>query len=310
MKIRIKDLGLSVQTLDAPVRQVVGELVAKGLVFRPRFYLGDEWFSPEGVPAVSIPFAFAHPRLMALEREMLGELEGDDPSYFLRLLRHEVGHCLDHAYLLSRTRRWRTVFGSPAQEYDPDHFRPKAYSKAFVSNLQGHYAQSHPDEDFAETFAVWLDPSRDWKREYARRPAALAKLCYVDEVVSGLGARAPRVRGGAVMSAASRMRSTLASHYDRRRRGLAQDLKGFFDADLRRVFSGGEGGIPAPEFLAGRRQSLVDTVAHWTREPKYTILKIVDRLVRRSAELGLRVTGPEERAAVETAAFLSALVTG
>ena len=42
-----------------------------------------------------------------------------------------------------------------------------------------HYAQKHPDEDWAETFAVWLEGG-PWRRRYRDWQVALAKLEYVD----------------------------------------------------------------------------------------------------------------------------------
>ncbi|MCC7441061.1 MAG: putative zinc-binding metallopeptidase [Bdellovibrionales bacterium] len=321
LRLRVKDLGLRIagSEVEAPVERVLGELAARGLSLEPRIYLGDEWFSPEGVPAVSVPFVFAHPRLLKLEHEMLGQVEGADPDYFLRLLRHEIGHCFDHAYRVSRTVRWKRIFGPPARAYDPDHFRPRPYSRAFVRNLEGHYGQSHPDEDFAETFAVWLDPARDWEREYAAWPAALKKLRYVDELARTVGLAQPKMRDSSEMCAAHRMRATLATHYERRRRALGQDLPGFFDADLRALFrapvgaaSGADLGPDfgrASDFFLSHEDAIVDAVSAWSRESKYTVRRLILRLSRRSAELGLRLRRPEEAVAMEAAAYLSAVAT-
>ena len=137
--------------------RTIGELAARELVFRPRFWLSDEWFSPAGVPGVGIPFYLAHPRLMRLERHQMFEVEGGTREGCLRLLRHELGHAVDHAYRLSRRKDWRDVFGSASLPY-PDAYRPNPASKRFVQHLDGWYAQAHPDEDFAETFAVWMTP--------------------------------------------------------------------------------------------------------------------------------------------------------
>ena len=119
-------------------------------------YLGDEWFSPAGSPAIAIPFYLAHPRLKTLEMHQMLQVEGGTPEWCQQLLRHESGHAIDHAYRFSSRDDWHAVFGSPETEYSPETYQPRPYSKGFVRNLPNWYAQAHPDEDFAETFAVWL----------------------------------------------------------------------------------------------------------------------------------------------------------
>ena len=143
--------------LEDRLAELHRELDARGLTFRPHYWLSAEWFSPDGVPGVAIPFYLAHPRLMRLERAQMLEVEGGTPEWCLQILRHEAGHAFDNAYDLRRLRRRRQMFGSPAMPY-PEFYLPRPYSKSFVLHLDSWYAQSHPDEDFAETFAVWLTP--------------------------------------------------------------------------------------------------------------------------------------------------------
>jgi len=156
LKLRISDLKLKIKNsdLEEHIKTLYAELEVKGIDFRPKIYLGDEWFSPEGMLAIAIPFYLAHPRLMALEKAMMLEVEGGTPEWCQKLLRHEAGHCFDHAYRFSKKRSWRETFGSPAQDYAPENYRPKPYSKSFVKHLGNWYSQAHPNEDFAETFAV------------------------------------------------------------------------------------------------------------------------------------------------------------
>ncbi len=162
LALRMCDLGLTLEGsgLDARIAQLSAELEARGLAFRPHYWLSDEWFTPDGVPGIAIPFYLAHPRLEKLERAQMLEVEGGDPESCLRILRHEAGHAIDNAYLLRRRPTRRRLFGTPATPY-PEYYTPKPYSKSFVLHLDHWYAQSHPDEDFAETFAVWLDPALD-----------------------------------------------------------------------------------------------------------------------------------------------------
>jgi hypothetical protein len=65
LALRICDLGVRIEhsELNPRIEQLYSELAARGVALRPDCYLGDEWFSPEGVPAISIPFYLAHPRL-------------------------------------------------------------------------------------------------------------------------------------------------------------------------------------------------------------------------------------------------------
>ena len=134
----------------------ITELEARGLPVRPDCYLGDEWFSPEGSPVIAIPFYLAHPRLKQLELHQMLEVEGGTYEWCMQILRHECGHAYDHAYQFSSTDAWVEVFGDRDVEYQPETYRPRPYSKSFVRHLPNWYAQAHPDEDFAETFAVWL----------------------------------------------------------------------------------------------------------------------------------------------------------
>jgi hypothetical protein len=183
--------------------------------FSPDLYYGDQWFSPAGVPKVAVPFYLADARLVRLERLMMREAEGAGPLARMQLLRHEAGHCFDHAYGVSKTREWRQIFGGP-RPYRPDVYVPQSRSKDFVRHLPGGYAQAHPDEDFAETFAVVVTPGSDWRRRYRHWPVAFTKCAYVASLLQRLGPLPPRVDSGPDCYNARRMRLTLARHYARR----------------------------------------------------------------------------------------------
>ncbi len=180
LKIRIKDLGLSIQEtpLESYVQIVHQELDSKELIFKPPYYLADEWLCPDEEPIIGIPFYLAHPRLKKLEMEMILEVEGETKEEFLQLMRHETGHVYNYAYKLHKKREWKTLFGDFTKDY-PDTYVPRPYSRRFVRHLDNCYAQYHPDEDFAETFAVWLTPDSNWKEVYKGWKKALSKLEYV-----------------------------------------------------------------------------------------------------------------------------------
>src|SRR3712207_5133915 len=180
----IRDIGVTgVQTCALPICRLHFELDESGLRFRPHVWLSEEWFSPDGVPGFAIPFYLAHPRLMKLERAQMLEVEGGIEKECMAIMRHEAGHAISNAFGLHRRRRWRETFGRFSVPY-PEHYMPDPNSRSFVLHLGAWYAQAHPAEDFAETFAVWLAPASRWQKRYVSWPA-MRKLRYVDELMKG-----------------------------------------------------------------------------------------------------------------------------
>ncbi len=312
LAFRIRDLGVRVEgsELEPRIAELYDELDARGLRLRPPCYLGDEWFSPSGVPAIAIPFYLAHGRLKQLELHQMMEVEGGTPEWCAQLLRHECGHAFDHAYRFSARRKWRAIFGSPNVDYEPETYRPRPYSKGFVRHLPNWYAQAHPDEDFAETFAVWLaTPPAQWGARY-RGWKALEKLEYVDELMREARGKSPTVHGGRRRAEASKMRSTLARYYATRRKLWAQDQPGFYDADLRRIFADAPTGHgTAAAFMRRRQKAIVAGVVRWTGQRKYVVDDLARKLVQRCAELALHATNDEVALALEVGAYLGSLVT-
>lgn len=308
LRTRICDLKLQIggTELESRIEKFYAELAAKEISFKPICYLGDEWFCPEGSATIAIPFYLAHPRLKKLEAKMMMEVEGDSEAWCLRLLRHEMGHVLNHAYLLGKDRRWQKLFGPASLEYS-ESFRARPYSRRFVRHLDGYYAQSHPEEDFAETVAIWLTPDLDWRNQY-KGWKALEKIEYIDDLMRKLAGKAPLVFSKAKISEASRLRSRLEAHYKRRRRTYAQDFPDFFDADLKKLFieaSAAPNGERAASFLRRHRQLILNAVAGWTGEPKFTIDRVLRALTERCAELDLRLKA--QSAGVEITAYLATL---
>ena len=308
---RIRDLKLTIEgtDLEGRIGQLHQELAAQGFVFLPSCYLADEWFCPDGVPIIAIPFFLAHPRLKQLEQKLVLEVEGGTKDSCMRLLRHETGHALNYAYLLHRRRRWRKLFGSFSTEY-PERYRPQPYSRRFVRHLENWYAQYHPDEDFAETFAVWLDPQTDWRKRY-KGWKALSKLEYVDGLMKEIAGRPPKVTGGQKMSQASRLTQKLSTYYARKRRTFAEDMPDFYDSDLRRIFSDSEEtrkNERAASFLRHHRLTIVASVSRWTGEKKFTVSRLLRNLIARCQELKLHCITGEAEATTMVVAFLTTMV--
>src|SRR5258707_5850057 len=238
LDLRMSQLGLNIEesVLADRISQLQRELEGRGLAhFKPHFWLSDEWFSPDGVPGVAIPFYLAHPRLERLERAYMLEVEGGTPEWCMRILRHEAGHAIDNAYKLRQRRRRQQVVGPSYKAY-PQFYDPKPNSKSFVLHLDSWYAQSHPDEDFAETFAVWMNPESDWRPRYEGWPA-LKKLEYMDALMKDVAGRKMLVRTHRKVEPLPSIRKTLRAHYDRKRRHYGLLHPDFYDRDLRRLFS-------------------------------------------------------------------------
>jgi len=308
LEIRMCDLGVSIEGTDLEERiaQVNADLEIRGLAFRPYYWLSDEWFTPDGVPGIAIPFYLAHPRLAKLELAQMLEVEGGDPESCLRILRHEIGHAIDNAYQLRRRTTRRRLFGTPATPY-PEYYTPKPYSKSFVQHLDHWYAQSHPDEDFAETFAVWLDPQSMWAARYAGWPAE-RKLEYVDRLMRAIAGTRPRVKSTRCVDPLSRLRKTLADHYQKKREHYGLDHPDFYDSDLRNLFSDAPDYVKSPSaarFVRRIRKEARSTVASFTDSYQYTIDQLLEKIIERCRELNLRLTDSEESTKADFLVFLT-----
>jgi hypothetical protein len=305
---RISTLGLKLEgtALEALIRQLYDELSAKGLVFQPPTHIGDEWFVPIGIPAIFIPFFLVHDRLRALERTMMLEVEGGTPEWFMKLMRHEAGHAYSYAYQFQRKKKWQQCFGQTSDEETPNTYRPRPFSRSYVMHLEDWYAQSHPDEDFAETFAVWLTPGLDWRKQYVDW-RALEKLEYVDELmrslVGSLTAHQPPYR----VADYNCLNVKLKTYYARKRKLNEEAYPDFYDADLRELF-GASAGIKAGAYLRRRRRRLLNAISQWTNEKKFTVNELLARLTRRCDQLGLHVLNDDPQQDFRVTAFVTTLV--
>ncbi len=310
LQIRVRDLGLRIEgsPLAGQIDRLYAELAGRGITFRPPCYLADEWFCPDRVPVIGVPFFLTHPRLTRLEKKMMLEAEGGTDSACMELLRHEAGHAINYAYELYRKTRWRELFGRFSAKYSSD-YNPLPYSKRYVTHLPDHYAQAHQDEDFAETFAVWLVMGEAWRTKYRGWPV-IRKLRYVDSLMKRIGPAPPAVTTRETPYSATRMIRTLAAYYERKRAGMGEDFPGYYDPGLIRLFGRrtGESAEPASRFLRRCRRAIVDSVAAWTGERKFDIDRLLKKLMRRSDALELSVTRGEAEMACELGAFVTAVM--
>ena len=296
MNTRICKLPLRIERspVEPFVRRLKGEFAANRFVFVPGFYLTDSWGCPDEVPVIGIPFYLADKRLARIEEEQTGEIEDGDT--IMMLLRHEAGHAINYAYRLWHDKEWNEKFGSFNTPYR-DAFSPDPFSRLFVRHLthgQYHlntYAQKHPDEDFAETFAIWLTPGSRWRTRYAGWPA-LAKIEYVARLMRRYRERPPLVTGGALAQPVEEMNVSLAEHYGQRLERYRAAAQGYVDDKLREIFPGTRGfaeTLPAHLFLARRRRALTARIARWSGMTADDIGMILAKLSDRSKALGLRM---------------------
>jgi hypothetical protein len=289
----ICDLGLQIE--QSPLEPLVGrlcrELALKGLKFRPGFYLTDSWGCPDGVPVIGIPFYLADRRLARIEEEQTGEIE--DHHAIMMFLRHEAGHALNYAYRLYENPDWADVFGPFSRPYR-DSFRPNPFSRHFVRHIDAHrygrtYAQKHPDEDFAETFAVWLAPRSGWRRRYRNWPA-LRKLQFVEKLAKQIRTEPPRRTSGQLCTPVENMTLLLAEHYGQRAERYRAAAQGYVDDKLREVFSTVRGRdlIPASDLLRRKREELLSRLIRWSNLPEQEVSTLLDKLEDRADALGLQ----------------------
>lgn len=294
LNTRVCDLGLSIEgsAVEKFVQQLYRELEQKKILkFRPACYLTDEWGCPSGEPIIGIPFYLARPDLAQIEKEN-NDLESD--REIMMYLRHEAGHAFNYAYRLHRTPEWKQLFGPYRRPYR-ENYRPVLFSKDYVRYLPGWYAQKHPDEDFAETFAVWLTPRSNWRKKY-RDWGAMAKLLYMDRIGRELGNVDPLRKRGTADFTSSEMEMTVAEFY-RNSSGEIPLLEVTQDGDLASVFNASKkskSALPADAFLKIHRKTIVDQIARWTAMQRPMVRRFMEAIEKRSVELGLMIDRKRE----------------
>jgi len=298
LPVPIRDLGLRLESTHlAPlIEQLYTELGNAGLRhFRPLCYLSDEWGCPSGQPVIGIPWYLADPRAAELENAV-NDLENE--REVMMYLRHEAGHAFNYAYELYKTEMWREVFGPFRRPYRDDYaFVP--FSREYVRHIAGWYAQKHPDEDFAETFAVWLDPSSRWRKRYAGW-GAMRKLEYIDDIAKQVGDLPPLRPAGETDVTVEEMEQTVEDFY---REMLPDESPAIadlaLDTDLTQLFIAPDSqreGVDyrdARELLAEHRRDIVDKVNYWTGVRRTLVRTLMNDIERRAGELGL--TAERER---------------
>jgi hypothetical protein len=309
LELRLKDLKVTVEGtwLEDCLHNLQEELAERDIRARPHAWISSEWFSPDSTPGIAFPFYLAHPRLIALEKKKIIDVEGGTWSECMAILRHEAGHVIQHSYQLQRRRRWQQLFGPSSQRY-PRYYRPNPASRNFVQHLRLWYAQSHPDEDFAETFAVWLRPRSNWRTRYAGWPA-LEKLEYVDELMTEIAGVPPLLTRRERIDPLSQLTQTLGEHYAKKQALYAFETPKTYDRELSRLFSADprhRRSQAASSFIRRHRAGVRQMVARWTGEYQLTLDALLDDMIVRCRELNLRAVGSERKLVMEFTVLLTA----
>lgn len=295
----MRELGLTIvgTPLEPILADFQNELRAAGIEHvRPRFYLSTEWGVPWKTVAIAIPFYLVDPQLAAEHADRTGLVEGTDREDILRYLRHEMGHVMNYAYQLYERSDWVNIFGSITQPYEEE-YRPRPWSTRYVRHLPGWYAQKHPDEDWAETFAVWMTPGHEWRVEYATWPGALAKLEYADALIAEVRGRKPLVSDDELDEHVADIEYSLDGFYLRTESALST-LPAGFDGALRAVFpeqEGAHGALAASQLMRTNLLPIVRAVFTWTGHFPEDTRSLIRHLEERATQLKLAYTPQSER---------------
>ncbi|MAF64459.1 MAG: hypothetical protein CMJ84_02205 [Planctomycetes bacterium] len=311
LELKLCDLELEIDgALAQRVSQLHEELRQAGLRFRPYVWLSTDWFTPDGATGFAVPFYLAHRRLARLERAQMLEVEGGTHENCMRLLRHEAGHAIDNAYRLHWRKAWRETFGRFSDPYR-NTYTPRPDSRWHVLNLDFWYSQSHPAEDYAETFAVWLDPQSRWRERYADWPA-LEKLQGLEGMMGEIASLPARVRSRKRTDTLRGLRQTLGEHYAEKKGAYRDKNPSVYDHYLERVFSSDAAygrRETAASFLRRNRRRVRRRVSSLTGKHTYLADQVLNEMITRSRELGLRVTRLERDTRADAAVLVTFLTS-
>lgn len=312
LELRFCDLNLSLRKsrLTPFIKKLYKELSEKDLRFKPHFWVADEWFATDGIPGIALPFYLTHDRLIDLHIRQLGDAEGSDPIECMKLLRHEAGHALDNAFHLRRLRKRQKLFGLSSTPY-PDHYYPKLGYKNFVYHLNPWYTQAHPDEDWAETFAVWLATKKSWKKQYKRWPLALEKLTFIENTMQKLQGQKPKVQRRLRPGNISRSTRKLKTFYNDKKSQLQPeqnfDLKPIVESFFTPLAKY-QKNKKASAFLKKEKPILIQTLSTWTGQSPYTLSLMIDEMIKDSEKKPFRLIDSEKNTRLHLVAMLTAFV--
>jgi hypothetical protein len=181
----------------------------------------------------------------------------------------------------------------------------------FVRHLPGWYAQKHPDEDWAETFAVWMTPGANWKEEYRSWPEALAKLESCQQIVASIADHDPVVTVMECDEDANELEESL-EHFYRKFATDAPEPMPAVDGPLRVIFDettehSANGDLrSAADLIRQIDRGLAADVYRWTGHFPERTLRLTQHLAARAESLQQVYRGSEQQGVVMA---LTTLVT-
>ena len=314
------DLRIEGRPLEQIIERFRAEMRERGITaLEPRFYLTDEWGVPEGTVAIGIPFYLADAELLRVHGLKGGLVEGSRRGRHLALPPARARPRRELRVPPIHERRVDASFGPMSRPY-PQEYKALPFSTSFVRHLPGGYEKTHPDEDWAETFAVWMTPESAWRELYADSPAALAKLEYCDRMLAALKDKSPDVTSTAIDYEANEINATVQEFYESFEVGDVR-IPRSLDGDLRLIFARRtDSAAPAATaqdaprtgdaalLMRRQRDALVGVAYRWTGLTPELLWKLIDHLIDRAAELKLTYALSERDAIlVELAGFIHTL---
>lgn len=322
----VNKMGLKLRgtLIDEAIRRVREDLARVGITqLNPNFYVSNAYGCVEGTTNIAVGFYDYNELLRELNKEFRGWRH--DPADILQILRHEVGHAFCYAYKLYRLKEFRHLFNVKGHFFhtypEKNGHRPNPWSADYVNPAGDFYAQKHPDEDFAETFSVWLTPEIDWRTQFAGKHGALRKLAYVERIVGECGRQETQLgNGAAALDSPIDQLSMTTGHFFGAKmsqlKAYRRHARGFVDADLRELFQGPPRVLPlsrfrreygrVSRFLRAYKRVLVNRVSFWVGVDEVVVGDFVDKLILRARanERYLKVAETEKKL-IEVTTYLA-----
>ncbi len=288
----ISELKLSIQKswVTPYLVRLQNELKNKGIRFKPHFWLSDEWFCPDGITGFALPFYIVNKKLLKLARQEIFVVEGADERVIMKYLRHECAHALDNAFHLRKRKRRQKLFGISSKRY-PESYKPKITQNKFVKHIDPAYAQAHPEEDWAETFAVWLDPKSDWRKKY-KIGKVREKLDYMEEVMQSIKNKKQICKNNDKIDSYKEIKITLGEFFEKRRRGHGIHKK-IYAQKLNKIFNGFNR-KSASTYLKNNRKSISKELLKLPNTNSYQVDMILGKMIAYCSEHKLRLNEDRE----------------
>lgn len=310
--------------LGEAIRIVRQDMKRVGITrLQPLYYLSNGYGCIEGVPNIALSFTSCNDLLADLNEEYRGFRY--TPDEVIDVIRHEVGHAFCYAYKLFRTPEFRRIFkvkGHFFRTYPATEryiLRVNPWSKEFVNPGGDYYAQKHPDDDFAETFMVWIKPRYNWRRIYKSRPGALRKLDYVGRVIKAYGRKPPLVESDPeyIYEPVENLSMTVAKFLKARPAYYRRLATGYVDPDLKSIFLKRPpytGDRPARThhhahvFLRAYKRLIIPRIAARTKVDESVVTDLIDKCIARARSLDLWMRhDDDDRRLIEVTALFTSL---